>query len=111
MAYWARGAVVRALRGMDSLDLRLALDRALGDSRRAHDLRLLRSELAGRPLVGGVGELAGLVRRGRVVPGQGGDRLDLLPPGRAARFDLAESNSIPLAVITAYNQAHPDQPY
>lgn len=31
--------------------------------------------------------------------------------GRAARFDLAESDSIPLAVITAYNRAHPDRPY
>jgi hypothetical protein len=30
---------------------------------------------------------------------------------RAARFDLAESDSIPLAVITAYNRARPDRPY
>jgi len=30
---------------------------------------------------------------------------------RAARFDLADSDSIPLAVITAYNRARPDRPY
>jgi len=30
---------------------------------------------------------------------------------RAARFDLAESDSIPLAIITAYNRAHSDRPY
>jgi len=30
---------------------------------------------------------------------------------RAARFDLAESDSISLAIITAYNRAHPDRPY
>src|SRR6266567_783711 len=30
---------------------------------------------------------------------------------RAARFDLAESDSISLAIIAAYNRAHPDRPY
>ena len=30
---------------------------------------------------------------------------------RTARFDLAESDSIPLAIIAACNRAHPDWPY
>ena len=30
---------------------------------------------------------------------------------RAARLDLAGSDSIPLAIIAAYNRAHPDRPY
>jgi hypothetical protein len=30
---------------------------------------------------------------------------------RTARFDLAESDSIPLTIIAAYNRAHPDRPY
>ena len=29
----------------------------------------------------------------------------------AARLDLAGSDSIPLAIIAAYNRAHPDRPY
>ena len=30
---------------------------------------------------------------------------------RAARFDLAESDSIPLAIIAAHNRANPHRPY